>query len=63
MLDKEAKLAEMDRAAAAAKDELEANLDQWSARDLIAWWAGRYMSAGHKRLGRVLVALSKKSQS
>ncbi len=60
MSDKEAKLAEMDRAAAVAKDELVINLDQWSARELIAWWARSYMSAGHKRLGRVLVALSEK---
>jgi hypothetical protein len=59
MSDKDAKLAEMDAAAAEARKELMENLEQWSARELIAWWSRRYLTAGHKRLGRVLVALSK----
>mgnify|MGYP001562218172 CR=1 FL=1 len=48
----------MDLAAEKAKDVLE-SLDQVSV-DLIAqWFADNYMAAGHKRLGRILVAWSK----
>jgi hypothetical protein len=52
---------EMDQAAGEAKKELLANLDEWKARDLVKWWANWYLKAGHKRLGRLLVELSKKS--
>jgi len=59
MDEKAAKLKVMDDAAEEAKKELLENIEQWSAKDLIAWWARRYLTAGHKRLGRVLVAISK----
>jgi hypothetical protein len=49
----------MDEAAQAAYAELKENLDSWSANDLIGWWAKWYLKAGHKRLGRTLVAISK----
>ena len=51
---------QMDDAAIQAEAELVKNVFAWSAKDLIAWWARFYMKAGHKRLGRVLVAQSKK---
>jgi len=45
---------EMDAAAQVAEQELEQHLDQWSARELAAWWGRHYLKAGHKRLGRLL---------
>jgi hypothetical protein len=53
----------MDAEAVRARRELEPSLDQWNARDLIKWWARWYSKAGHKRLGRVLVDLSKKNET
>lgn len=50
---------QMDEAASQAKNELEAKLDQMSARDIISWWTKWYLKAGHKRLGRILVAMEK----
>lgn len=55
----EAQAKQMDEAAQAAYAELKENLDAWSANDLIGWWARWYLKAGHKRLGRTLVAVSK----
>jgi hypothetical protein len=55
----EAQAKQMDEAAEKAYEEIKANLDAWSAKDLVKWWAGWYLKAGHKRLGRALVALSK----
>ncbi|TAM79792.1 MAG: hypothetical protein EPN47_18545 [Acidobacteria bacterium] len=52
-------LREMDDAASEAYDELLQNIDRWNARDVVKWWANWYMKAGHKRLGRLLVQLSK----
>jgi hypothetical protein len=49
----------LDEAAEAAYAELKEHLSVWSAKDLVKWWAGWYLKAGHKRLGRALVALSK----
>ena len=47
-----------DEAAAVAAEELKKlPLDQ--VKVVADWWAKHYMSAGHKRLGRLLVALSK----
>ena len=55
----EAQAAQMDEAAQKALGELRENIDSWTARDLIKWWAGWYLKAGHKRLGRILVGISK----
>jgi alkanesulfonate monooxygenase SsuD/methylene tetrahydromethanopterin reductase-like flavin-dependent oxidoreductase (luciferase family) len=30
-----------------------------SAQDVVVWWTGFYLRAGHKRLGRILVAKGK----
>jgi hypothetical protein len=54
----EAQAAQMDEAARTALAELKENVDAWTARDLIKWWSGWYMKAGHKRLGRILVGIS-----
>ena len=54
-------LREMDAAAGAAKKELLEHLDEWSAKAVAKWWAIWYLKAGHKRLGRILVELTRKS--
>jgi len=54
---------EMDAAAVRARHELEPNLDSWRAGDVIEWWNRWYLKAGHKRLGRVRVDISKKKAS
>lgn len=47
-----------DEAAAVAAEELKTfPADQ--VKLVADWWAKHYMSAGHKRLGRLLVAISK----
>jgi len=60
MPENEELMKQMDEAAVAAEAELVQGVNSWSAKDLIAWWARSYMKAGHKRLGRVLVAQNKK---
>jgi hypothetical protein len=50
---------EMDEAAKQAETELLAHFDEWSARALAKWWTKWYLKAGHKRLGRLLVELTK----
>jgi len=50
---------QMDDAAAQAQTEIEQNIDNLSARDIIIWWSKWYMKTGHKRLGRILVAMGK----
>ena len=50
---------QMDDAAAQAQAEIEHNIDNLSARDIISWWSKLYMKTGHKRLGRILVAMGK----
>jgi len=50
---------QFDEAAEKALAELREHMDAWSARDLAAWWARWYLKAGHKRLGRILVAQTK----
>ena len=50
---------QMDDAAAQAQTELEQSVDNLSARDIISWWFKWYMKTGHKRLGRILVAMGK----
>ncbi len=56
--DKGAVLAEMDVAAGEAEKEL-ATLDQAAVETIAAWWSKWYMTAGHKRLGRILVRIAK----
>jgi hypothetical protein len=53
---------QMDDAAAQAQTELEQNIDNLSARDIIIWWSKWYMKTGQKRLGRILVAMGKAQQ-
>ncbi len=48
-----------DEAAEKALAELHEHFETWSARELADWWARWYLKAGHKRLGRILVAQSK----
>ena len=50
---------QMDEAAAQAQTELEQNIENLSTRDMISWWSKWYMKTGHKRLGRILVAMGK----
>ena len=48
-----------DEAAERALAELREHYENWTARDLTSWWARWYLKAGHKRLGRILVSLSR----
>lgn len=50
---------EMDLAAEEAAKELDPG---WTAQELAQWWAKWYMKTGHKRLGRLIVALSAKKE-
>ena len=52
---------EMEDAADAAIEELVEHLDEWTAKDVAKWWANWYMKAGHKRLGRRLVEVSRRN--
>lgn len=47
-----------DEAAAVAAEELK-TLPAEHVKVVADWWAKHYMSAGHKRLGRLLVVISK----
>jgi hypothetical protein len=47
-----------DEAAAVAAEELK-KLPPNEVKVVADWWAKHYMSAGHKRLGRLLVAVAK----
>lgn len=47
-----------DEAARIAAEELK-TLPAEHVKLVADWWAKHYMSAGHKRLGRLLVAISK----
>lgn len=49
---------DFDLAAQQAADEL-ARLDQGTVKAVADWWAKWYIKAGHKRLGRLLVQISK----
>ena len=49
---------DMDKAAQDAAQELNPG---WTAQEVAQWWAKWYHQAGHKRLGRLLVELSKRS--
>lgn len=50
----------MDEAAGAAESELK-DLPQESVAVVAAWWVKHFTSAGHKRLGRVLIKHHTKS--
>jgi len=56
----EESMQQMDAAAIQARQEIEENIDNLSARDIINWWSKWYLKTGHKRLGRILVAMGKK---
>ena len=49
---------EMDLAAQRAADELD-RMNKEAVKTVADWFAKHYLQAGHKRLGRVLVAKSK----
>ena len=51
-------MSSFDAAAALAADELK-KLPADQVKVVADWWAKYYMTAGHKRLGRLLVAVSK----
>ena len=55
---KEQVKAEMDAAAAAAKEELD-GMDISFDDPIVLWIVRNYGAAGYKRLGRLLIALSK----
>jgi hypothetical protein len=63
MPDKEEVMKQMDDAAKLAGEEFEKNYEKWSAKDVVGWWSGWYLQAGHKRLGRMLVARAKKEKA
>jgi len=56
--DKGTVLAKMDAAAEEAEKEL-TTLDQKAVEVLAVWWLKWYVTAGHKRLGRLLVKIAK----
>ena len=56
--DKDTVLAKMDAAAEEAERDL-STLDQATVERIAAWWLKWYMTAGHKRLGRILVRIAK----
>ncbi len=50
----------MDAAAAAAEAAM-AGLPPEAVKTVAAWWAEHYPKAGHKRLGRLLAKVAKKT--
>jgi len=56
---KEQIMEEMDKAAKEAQVELLNSYKEWSSKDIAQWWVKWYLKAGHKRLGRSMVALDK----
>lgn len=57
--EKDAVLVKMDAAAEEAEKDL-ATLDQAAFKTVAAWWQKWYITAGHKRLGRIMVKIAKK---
>ncbi|NTV29502.1 MAG: hypothetical protein HGA80_05420 [Candidatus Omnitrophica bacterium] len=51
---------QMDEAAGAAEAEFYQHCKEWKADDVVTWWSKWYLKAGHKRLGRILVAKGRK---
>jgi hypothetical protein len=56
--EKDTVLAKMDAAAEEAEKDL-ATVDQTAVMTLATWWLKWYTTAGHKRLGRLLVKIAK----
>ena len=54
---------QMDSAAAEAEAELYKHFPEWKAEDVVTWWSKWYLKAGHKRLGRILVAKGRKPKA
>lgn len=52
---------EMDKAAEVAEKELE-GMPQTVVIPLARWFASHYLKAGHKRLGRILVGVAKRTK-
>ena len=46
---------EMDDAARHARQEFQQNWKTWTVKQLAVWWQSKYLSVGHKRLGRILM--------
>jgi hypothetical protein len=57
-MDKEFDPKAMDDAAEQARQELD-TLPQESVATIAEWWMKWYLTAGHKRLGRVMVSIGK----
>jgi len=51
-------MVEMDKAAQEAEKELKA-MSQHMTVPIARWWQKHYLKAGHKRLGRIMVAHAK----
>ena len=51
-------LAKMDAAAKEAEKDL-GTLDRAATEAIAAWWLKWYVTAGHKRLGRILIRIAK----
>ncbi len=49
---------EMNKASKEAEQDLE-NLEATAVKSVADWFAKHYLKAGHKRLGRILVTISK----
>ena len=54
---------QMDEAAAQAEAEFYKDGKDWKADDVVTWWSRWYLKAGHKRLGRILVAKGRKAKA
>jgi len=53
---------QMDEAAEEARQDL-SNLATEAVESMAGWFAKHYLKAGHKRLGRALVAISKNTDN
>lgn len=49
----------MDKAATDAMVDLQNTVPQQAYFQVATWWKKHYLSAGHKRLGRVMVSIAK----
>ena len=63
MTENEDVIKQMDEAANQAKTELLQHFNTWSAQDIAIWWTNWYQKTGHKRLGRILITMSNKSNN
>jgi len=56
-------MTDFDRAAANAEADLDTmEMEDLTALDIAAWFARWYMTAGHKRLGRIMVKRAKRAE-